>query len=134
MARAFLIILFIMTGVFPLCLGMYATSKDNYLIGVGCLVIAVFGFLQVYQNSSVEELVESLKQTIAEQDKALDEQKAELNAHKEEITQKLADVFAAKVEHQEKIIVRQRKELSQASKFLEHKNREIRLLREDYDD
>ncbi len=134
MARAFLIVLFVMTGVFPLCLGMYATTKQDYFIGVSCLIISVFGFLQVYQNSSVEELLESLRQIIADQDKALDEQKAELSNHKEEITQKLADVFAAKVEHQEKIIVRQRKELSQAAKFLEYKNREIRLLREDYDD
>jgi len=123
MTKVFHIVLFIMTGILPLLLGGWLTYQQNYYIAIASFVVAVFGFQQVCQNFTTQDLIHGLKEKITEQE-------IELGNQKKEITQKLADVFAAKVEHQEKVIARQKKDLAQASKFLEQRNREIRLLRE----
>lgn len=134
MAKAFIIILFITTGILPLCMGISLACREDYIIAVGCFIIAVFGFQQVYRNAGVQELIDSLTQKILDQEKELEQQKLDFVNQKNKMTQNLADIFSSKVDQQEKIIARQRKELSEASRFLEHKNREIRLLREDYYD
>jgi uncharacterized protein HemX len=133
MARLSLIISFLMTGVLPLCLGLYLTHRNDYFVAVACFLISVCGFQQVYYTLNIQESLKSFKDKIAEKEKELEEQTEDFLRQKKQMKQNMADFFGKKMEQQEQVIARQKKELAQAAKFLEHKNKEIKNLRDYYD-
>ena len=130
MERPLLILSFVITGFLPLGLGAYLAHRGDYFISVGCFLIAVCGFQQIYHSLKNLELFKAFKDKIMEQEKQLEEQKEEFAKQRKQLTQNLADVFGIKMEEQQKVIIKQQKELAQAAKFLEQKNKEIWKLRD----
>ena len=123
--RLFLGISFLMTGLLPLSCGLYLAYLGQYLISIGCLLVAVCGFQQIYHSLRHQEVLDGLYLKIREKEGELQSCQEE-NAHK---TKSLADLYGQKLEEQEAVISRHRAELIKANRMLEDRNKEIWKLK-----
>lgn len=134
MERLPLIISFLMTGFLPLFFGVYLAQRQDYFLSVGCFFISLCGFQQIYHTLKVQELFGLFKDKINEQAQQLEDQKEEFLKQRKQLTQNLADLFGMKMKEQENLITKQQRELANAARFLEQKNKEIWKLRDYYYD
>lgn len=136
MERLFVVLSFVMTGLFPLFFGLYLAHRGDYFVSVGCFLTSVCGFQQVYHNLKNRELFEALSKKILEQRVELESCQEEHVKQRKETTRNLADMFGMKMgeqqkklEDQERILSKHKSELAKASAMLEQKNNEIWKLK-----
>lgn len=136
MERLFVVLSFVMTGLFPLFCGLYLALKSEYFVSIGCLLTSVCGFQQVYHNLKNKELFEILNKKILEQQVELESCQEEHAKQRKETTRNLADLFGMKMadqqnklDEQERTLSKHRSELTKASAMLEQKNNEIWKLK-----
>jgi hypothetical protein len=129
MERLLLIVSFLITGFLPLGLGVYLANRGDYVISVGCFLISVCGFQQVYHSLKKQEMFETFK---AGQEKELENQQEDYAKQKKQLTQNLAEQFGKRFQEQQEKVEYHRKMLSKTEKILDQRNKEIWQLKNQY--
>ncbi len=92
MERLLLILSFIMTGLMPLAFGGYLAHQEEYFISVGCFLISVSGFQQIYYVLKIQEQMKTLKEKVASQQTQIGKQQNTIDQRNKEIN-KLRDYY-----------------------------------------